>query len=137
MITTSLVNITPFSYTSFFYSLSNFQIYSTLQLITVIMLYFTSSEPTLQLDVCTLWLLYPISPFRQHIKKQRYYFANKCLCSQGYCSSSSHVWMLELDYKESWAPKNWCFWTVMLEKTLESPLDCKEIQPVHPKGNKF
>ena len=50
--------------------------------------------------------------------------------------SSSHVWMWELDYKESWAPKNWCFWTVMLEKTLESPLDCKEIQPVHPKGDK-
>ena len=49
--------------------------------------------------------------------------------------SSSHVWMWELDYKESWAPKNCCFWTVMLEKTLESPLDCKEIQTVHPKGN--
>ena len=49
--------------------------------------------------------------------------------------SSSHVWMWELDYKKSWAPKNWCFWTVVLEKTLESPLDCKEIQPVHPKGN--
>ena len=50
--------------------------------------------------------------------------------------SNSHVWMWELDYKESWVPKNWCFWTVVLEKTLESPLDCKEIQPVHPKGNK-
>ena len=49
--------------------------------------------------------------------------------------SSSHVWMWELDHKESWALKNWCFWTVVLEKTLESPLDCKEIQPVHPKGN--
>ena len=49
--------------------------------------------------------------------------------------SSSHVWMWELDYKESWAPKNWCFWTVVLQKTLESPLDCKEIKPVHPKGN--
>ena len=49
--------------------------------------------------------------------------------------SSSHIWMWELNYKESWAPKNWCFWTVVLEKTLESPLDCKEIQPVHPKGN--
>ena len=55
--------------------------------------------------------------------------------SQSYGFSSSHVWMWELDYKESWAPKNWCFWTVVLEKTLESPLDCKEIQPVHPKGN--
>ena len=49
--------------------------------------------------------------------------------------SSSHVWMWQMDYKESWAPKNWCFWTVVLEKTLESPLDCKEIQPVHPKGD--
>ena len=55
--------------------------------------------------------------------------------SQGYGFSSSHVWMWELDYKESWAPKNWCFWTVVLEKTLESPLDSKEIQPVHPKGD--
>ena len=55
--------------------------------------------------------------------------------SQSYGFSSSHVWMWELDYKESWAPKNWCFWTVVLEKTLESPLDCKEIQPVHSKGD--
>ena len=55
--------------------------------------------------------------------------------SSGYGFSSSHVWMWELDYKESWSPKNWCFWTVVLEKTLESPMDCKEIQPVHPKGN--
>ena len=61
--------------------------------------------------------------------------ANKGLSSQGYGFSSSHVWMWQLDYKESWAPKNLCFWTVVLEKTLESPLDCKEIQPVHPKGN--
>ena len=72
---------------------------------------------------------------RQHIKKQRHYFANKVLSSQGYGFSSSHVRMWELDYKESWALKNWCFWTVVLKKTLESPLDCKEIQPVHPKGN--
>ena len=57
--------------------------------------------------------------------------------SQGYGFSSSHVWMWELDYKESWALKNWCFWTVVLEKTLESLLDCKEIQPVHPKGDQF
>ena len=56
-------------------------------------------------------------------------------CSQSYGFSSSHVWMSELDYKESWAPKNWCFWTVVLEKTLESPLDCKEIQPVHSEGD--
>ena len=72
---------------------------------------------------------------RQHIKKQRHYFANKGPSSQSYGFSSSHVWMWELDHKESWAPKNWCFWTVVLEKTLESPLDCKEIQPVHPKGD--
>ena len=70
---------------------------------------------------------------RWHIKKQRYYFANKGLSSQGYCFSNGHVWMWELDGKESWAQKNWCFWTVVLEKTLESPLDCKEIQLVHPK----
>ena len=72
---------------------------------------------------------------KQHIEKQRHYFAGKGLSSQSYCFSSSHVWMWELDHKESWAPKNWCFWTVVLEKTLESPLDWKEIQPVSPKGN--
>ena len=64
---------------------------------------------------------------RQHIKKQRHYFVNKGPSSRGYGFSSGHVWMWELVYKESWAPKNWCFWTVVLEKTLESPLDCKEI----------
>ena len=69
------------------------------------------------------------------LKKQRHYFANKGLSSQSYGFSSSHVWMWELYYKESWALKNWCFWTVVLEKTLESPLDCQEIQPVNPKGN--
>ena len=72
---------------------------------------------------------------RQHIKKQRHYFANKGPSGQDCGFSSGHVWMWELDYKESWAPENWCFWSVVLEKTLESPLDCKEIQPVHPKGN--
>ena len=72
---------------------------------------------------------------RQHIKKQWHYFVNRSPSSQGYGFSSSQVWMWELDYKESWAPKNWSFWTVVLDKTLESPLDCKEIQPVHPKGN--
>ena len=72
---------------------------------------------------------------RQRNKKQRHYFANKGPSSQGHGFFSSHVWMWELDYKESWAPKNWCFWTVVLEKTLESPLDCKEIQPVQPKGH--
>ena len=72
---------------------------------------------------------------RQHIKKQRHYFAKKGPYSQSYGFSRCHVWMWELDYKESWVMKNWCFWPVGLEKTLESPLDCKEIQPVHPKGN--
>ena len=72
---------------------------------------------------------------RQHIKKQRYYFANKGPSSQSYGFSSSHVWMWELDYKESWAPKNCCFWIMVLEKTLESLLDNKEVQPVHPKGD--
>ena len=69
------------------------------------------------------------------IFKNRDYFANKGPSSQSYGFSSSHVWMWELDYKESWAQKNWCFWTVVLEKTLESPLDCKQIQLVHPKGD--
>ena len=72
---------------------------------------------------------------RQHIKKQRHYFANKSPSSQGYGFSSGPVWMWKLDCEEGWAPKNWCIWTVVLEKTLESPLDCKEIQPVHAKGN--
>ena len=72
---------------------------------------------------------------RQHIKKQKHYLANKGLSSQSYGFSSSYVWIWELDCEESWAPKNWCFWTVVLEKTLESPLDCKEIQAVYPKGN--
>ena len=66
--------------------------------------------------------------------KQRHYFVNKGPFSQGYGFSSGHVWMWELNYKESWAQKNWCFWTVVLEKTLVNPLDCKEIEPVHPKG---
>ena len=74
---------------------------------------------------------------RQHIKKQRPYFVNKGPSSQGYGFSSSHVWMWELDYKGSWALTNSCFSTVVLEKTLESPLDCKEIQPVHPKGDQY
>ena len=68
------------------------------------------------------------------ILKNRHYFATK-VCIVKVQFSSSHVWMWELDHKESWVPKNWCFWTVVLEKTLESPLDCKEIQPVHPKGD--
>ena len=68
-------------------------------------------------------------------KKQRHYVANKGPSSQGYGFSSGHVWMWKLDCEESWAPNNWCFWTLVLEKTLESSLDCKEIQPVHPKGD--
>ena len=72
---------------------------------------------------------------RQDIKKQRHYFANKGLSCQSYGSFCSHVWIWELDYKESWVLKKWCFWTVVLEKTLESPLDCKEIQLINPKGN--
>ena len=69
---------------------------------------------------------------RQHIKKQRHYFANKGPSSQSYGFSNSHVWMWELDHKEGWVLKNWCFWTIVLEKTLESH---KEIKPIHPKGN--
>ena len=72
---------------------------------------------------------------RQHVKKQRFYFAEKSSCSQIYGFYSSHVWMWQLDCKEGWMLKNWCFQIVMLEKTLESPLDCKEIQSVHPKGD--
>ena len=84
-------------------------------------------------DVCSLEGSYD-QP-RQHIKKQRHYFANKGPFWSRYGFSSSHVWMWELEYKESWVLKNWCFWTVVLEKTLESPLGCKEIQPVNRKGN--
>ena len=72
---------------------------------------------------------------RQHIKKQRHYFADIDPSSQSYGFSISHVWMWEFDYKESWLQKNWCFWTVVLEKTLESPLDFKEIKLLNPKGN--
>ena len=71
----------------------------------------------------------------QHIKKQRHYFADKGPSNQSYGFSSNQVWMWELDHKESWALKNWCFWMVLLEKTLESSLDCKEIKPVNPQGN--
>ena len=74
-------------------------------------------------------------PTRQHIQKQRHYFANKGPSCQSCGFSSSHLWIWELDHIESWGPKNCCFWTVVLEKTLESPLDSKDIQPVHPKGD--
>ena len=87
------------------------------------------------------WNLKTLAPWkksydqpRQYFKKQRHYFANKGPSSQGYGFSSGHVWMWELDCEESWAQKNWCFWTMVLE-TLKNPLDGKEIQPVHPKGN--
>ena len=108
-----------------------------------------NSEKTLFLgglqNHCRWWLqpwnLKTLAPWkksydqpRQHIKKQRHYFANKGPSSQGYGFSSGHVWLWELGYRESWVLKNWYFWTVVLEKTLESPLDCKEIQPVHPNG---
>ena len=63
-----------------------------------------------------------------------YHFANNGPCGQSYGFSSSHVWIWELDHKEDWAPKNWCFPTVVLEKTIKSPLDCKEIKPINPKG---
>ena len=72
---------------------------------------------------------------RQYVKKQRHYFANKNPSSQSYDFFSSHVWMWELDYKQSWAPENWCFWNMVLDETLESPLDFREIQPVNPKGS--
>ena len=84
-------------------------------------------------DACSLEKSYD-QP-RQHIKKQRHYFANKGPSSQSYSFASSHVWMWDLDYKERWVPKNWCFWTLVLEKMPKIPLDCKKIQPVHPKGN--
>ena len=85
-------------------------------------------------DCGGIWVLFWWAGPWQHIKKQRHYFTNKGPSSQSYGFSSSHVWMWELDHKESWALKNWCFWTVVLEKTLESPLDCK-IKPVNHKGN--
>ena len=73
----------------------------------------------------------------QHIKKQRHVFADKGPSSQSYGFSNGQVWMWELDYKESWVSENWCFWTMVVEKTREGPLDRKEIQPVHPKGDQF
>ena len=83
-------------------------------------------------DACSLEESYGQS--RKHIKKQRHYFASKDLYGQSYGFSNSYVRMWELDHKEGWTQKNWCSWTVVLEKTLESPLDCKEIQSVNPKG---
>ena len=94
---------------------------------------FLGTPKSLQMVTLAPWKKSYDQP-RQHIKKQRHYFANKGPSSQSYGFSSSHVWMWEFNYEESWALKNGCFWSVGLEKTLESPLDCKEIQPVHPKG---
>ena len=82
-----------------------------------------------------IWRLFVSKLIWKHMKKQRHYFADKGPSSQRYGFSSSHVWMWELEHKASWAPKNWCFWTVVLKKTLESPLDCKEIKPVNHKGD--
>ena len=100
-----------------------------------------------RLQNCCRWWLQPwnkktLAPWkkrydqpRQHINNKRHYFANKGPSTQSYGFSGSHVWMWELDSKGSWVLKNWCLWIVVLEKTLESSLDCKEVQPVHPKGN--
>ena len=106
-------------------------------------------SPALQVDsLPSLWQKYiavklnKLAPWkksydkpRQCIKKWRHYFVNKGSYSQSYGFSSNRVWIWELDHKEDWALKNWCFWTVVLEKTLESPLNCQEINPVNPKGN--
>ena len=85
-----------------------------------------------EIKQCLLLGIKSYDQSRQHIKKQRHYFANKGLSSQSYGFSSN---LLLLDHKEGWAPNNWCFCTVVLEKTFESPLNSREIQPVHPKGN--
>ena len=89
----------------------------------------------LPVAMCDYWVLEINVISKLHFKKQSHYFANKGPASQNYGFSSNHVLMWELDHKESWAPENWCFWTVVLEKSLESPLDCKEIKLVNPKGN--
>ena len=89
---------------------------------------------TMKLKMLAPWKKSYDAP-RQCIKKQRHYFADKGLSSKAYGFSGSHAWMWELDHEESRVSRNWCFWTMVLEKTLESPMDCKEIQPVNPKGN--
>ena len=103
-------------------------------------LLFSWASQSLQMVTAAIKLKDTLAPWeksygqpRQHIKKQKHYFADKGLYIQSYSFSSPHVLTWELDHKESWAPKNWWFWTVLLEKTLESPLDCKEIKPVNPK----
>ena len=94
-----------------------------------------SNESTLRMRWPKYWSFsFSIIPSKE-IPGLISFFANKGPSSQGYDFSSGHVWMLKLDCEEGWAPKNWCFWTVVLEKTLESPLDCKEVQPVHSEGD--
>ena len=83
----------------------------------------------------SIWIKFTHFLWLNNIQKQRHYFANKGLSCQGYGFSSSHVWMWELNHREGWGPKNWCFWTVVLVKTLEGPLDSKDIKSVNPKGN--
>ena len=89
------------------------------------------------LQYCKVISLQLIKINEEKKKKQRHYFANKGPFCQGYGFSNGHVWMWELDCQESWVLKNWCFWIVVLEKTLESPLDCREIQPVHPEDQSY
>ena len=96
---------------------------------------FLGAPKSLQMVTAAMKLKDAYDQPRHHIKKQRHYFANKDMSSQGYGFSNSNVWMWELNCKESWTLKNWCFWIVVLEKTLESPLDCKEIQQVNPERN--
>ena len=86
-------------------------------------------------DISPCTLGYLLCMVKRDTEKQRHYFANKGLSSHGYGFSCGHVWMWELDCEGGWVPKNWCLWTVVLEKTLESPLDCKESQPVHSEGD--
>ena len=93
------------------------------------------SSAAMKLKDASLWKKNAMKKTRPHIKKQRYHLTDKGPHSQSYGFSSSHVWIWELDYKESWGPKNWCFWTVVLEKPLESPLDSKEIKPVNHTAN--
>ena len=88
-----------------------------------------------RLYIASIQLYNILEKTNQRIKKHKHHFVHEGLYSQSYGFSCSHAWMWELVYKESWAPKHWWFWTMVLEKTLESPLDCKEIQPVHPKGD--
>ena len=94
-----------------------------------------SKLPGRQHSSSVVSLFWRNQPHPMWTKKQRHHFADKDQYSQSYDFSSSHVQMWELDCKEGWVPKNWCFWTAVLEKTLESPLDCKEIKLVNPKGN--